>query len=59
MKHSDTAQKEQKQDRRKRRSDAAIQRAFDELLDEKPLEKITVKELAERADIDRKTFYLR
>ncbi|MGN0262567.1 MAG: TetR/AcrR family transcriptional regulator [Eggerthellaceae bacterium] len=46
-------------DRRKRRSDAAIRKAFDELLEEKPLDKITVKELAERADIDRKTFYLR
>ncbi len=28
------------------------------LITEKPLEKITIKELAERADIDRKTFYL-
>lgn len=50
---------EKKIDRRKRRSDIAIQKAFDELLEEKPLGKITVKELAERADIDRKTFYLR
>lgn len=50
---------ETKTDRRKRRSDAAIRKAFNELLEEKPLDKITVKELAERADIDRKTFYLR
>lgn len=59
MRQSEYPQQEKKQDRRKRRSDAAIQRAFDELLNEKPLSKITVKELAERADIDRKTFYLR
>ena len=46
MRNSEYPQQEKKQDRRKRRSDAAIQRAFDELLNEKPLSKITVKELA-------------
>lgn len=46
-------------DRRRRKTDEAIRRAFFELLSQKDLKDITVKELAERADIDRKTFYLR
>lgn len=46
-------------DRRRRKSDEAIRKAFSALLTEKPLAEITVTELAARADIDRKTFYLR
>ena len=46
-------------DRRRRKVDEAIRTAFGELLAEKGLKNVTVKELAERADIDRKTFYLR
>ena len=48
----------QKKDKRARRSDAAIRKAFYELLVERDYDKITVTELARRADIDRKTFYL-
>lgn len=36
---------------------AAIKRAFDELICEKDFERITVKELCERAQINKKTFY--
>ena len=36
----------------------AIERAFDELILEKDADRVTVKELAERARIHRKTFYL-
>ena len=35
-----------------------IREAYNELVMEKDIDKITIKELAERADIDRKTFYL-
>lgn len=35
----------------------AIQKAFIALLREKPIEKITVKEIAERAEINKTTFY--
>lgn len=44
-------------DRRVRRSRAAIRAAFLDLLMEKEYALITVKELAERADVNRKTFY--
>lgn len=47
---------EKKQDRRLLRTRRRIREAFLSLLEEK--DRITVKELAERADIDRKTFYL-
>lgn len=47
-----------KLDRRQLRTKRRIREAFVELSTEKPIEKITIKELAERADIDRKTFYL-
>ena len=46
-----------KEDRRVRRTRASIRRAFLELLDEKNYTQITVTELSERADINRKTFY--
>lgn len=45
-------------DRRQVRTRRRIREAFNELVMEKDIDKITIKELAERADIDRKTFYL-
>lgn len=45
-------------DRRQVRTRRRIREAFAELVIEKDIDKITIKELAERADIDRKTFYL-
>ena len=45
------------QDRRVQRTLTGIQKAYLELLEEKPLAKITVSELADRAGINRKTFY--
>ena len=44
-------------DRRVVRSRRAIIQAFEELLAERPLDKITVSAIAQRADVDRKTFY--
>lgn len=44
-------------DRRKRKTQAAIETALIDLLHEKPLENISISELAERADVNRKTFY--
>lgn len=46
-----------KEDRRIRRTRSSIRRAFLELLNEKEYSQITVTELSERADINRKTFY--
>ncbi len=45
-------------DRRQIKTKKAIVKAFFDLLYEKDLSKITITELAEKADIDRKTFYL-
>ena len=47
-----------KSDLRYRRTEAAIMKAFDELLNDADDKKITVSALAREADIDRKTFYL-
>lgn len=44
-------------DRRKRKTQAAIESALIELLHEKTIENISISELAEKADINRKTFY--
>ncbi len=44
-------------DIRVKKTKRAIQNAFIELLREKPIEKITVKEIAERAEINKTTFY--
>lgn len=44
-------------DRRSRRTRAALQGALVRLLAEKPLEAVTVRELAEAADVHRATFY--
>ena len=46
------------EDRRVRRSKKAMVDALAGLLQEKPLNHITVREIAERADINRGTFYL-
>ncbi len=53
-----TPVKPKKLDRRQIRTKRRIREALMTLVTEKPVEKITIKELAERADIDRKTFYL-
>lgn len=50
-------QPNQTMDRRCRRTKQAISNAMLELIQEKPLSSITVSELADRADINRKTFY--
>ena len=44
-------------DRRIRKTKQVLRQSFASLLAEKPLEDITVKELTERADINRGTFY--
>ena len=48
---------EKKQDRRVQRTKKSIRNAFLQLLAEKELEKISVKEIADSADVDRKTVY--
>ncbi len=50
-------EKEKKQDRRVQRTKRAIRNSFVKLLAEKDVDKITVKELADGADVDRKTVY--
>lgn len=45
-------------DRRVRRTRALLQNALIQLLEEKPLAKIQIKEITERADVSRQTFYL-
>ena len=45
------------EDRRVRRTRTQLQNALVELLQEKPVQGITVRELAERADVNRGTFY--
>lgn len=45
-------------DRRVKRTERAIQSAFFKLISEKDMNKITVKELCELADINKSTFYL-
>lgn len=49
--------KERKADRRVAKTKRAIQNAFAQLLTEKEADKITVKEIADLADVDRKTVY--
>lgn len=44
-------------DLRIKKTKRAIRNAFYELIKEKPLEKITVREIAERAEINKTTFY--
>ena len=49
---------EQKQDLRVVRTKEAIRSAFKALVCELPYEKVTVKAIADRANINRNTFYL-
>lgn len=51
-----TGQKQE--DMRTRKTRAAIQKAFREMLKEMDYNQITIKELTEHADINRRTFYL-
>ncbi len=46
-----------KPDRRVARTKKAIKNAFAELMSEKEISEITVKDIAETADVNRKTFY--
>jgi len=48
---------EKKQDRRVVRTRKAIRNSFIKLLSEKEIDKITIKEIADGADVDRKTVY--
>ena len=48
---------ERKQDRRINKTKKAIRNSFVKLLAEKDIEKITIKEVADGADVDRKTVY--
>ncbi len=49
---------EKKEDRRVRRTKKLLTQGLTELMQEKPLQDITVRELAERVDVNRGTFYL-
>lgn len=46
------------EDRRVRKTKQAIKNAFIQLLNKKDLEKITIQDITELADINRGTFYL-
>lgn len=50
-------EKERKPDRRVIKTKRAIRNAFAKLLCEKDIDKITIKDIADTADINRKTFY--
>ena len=47
-----------KEDRRIRRTKKLLKQALDQLMDEKDFKDITVKDITERADLNRGTFYL-
>lgn len=51
------AEQEKKENRRAAYSKRVIKESFIELLDKKPLSKISVKEICEMADVNRCTFY--
>ena len=53
-----TTKKDGSQDLRVKKTKRAIMAAFDQLLMEKKLDKISVTELAEKAEINKGTFYL-
>lgn len=44
-------------DRRKRKTQQAVQTAFAKLISTKDIKDITIKELCEEADINKSTFY--
>ncbi|MDN6843038.1 MAG: TetR/AcrR family transcriptional regulator, partial [Staphylococcus equorum] len=46
------------EDRRVRKTKTAIKNAFIQLLEEKDLEKITIQNITQLADVNRGTFYL-
>lgn len=48
---------ERKENRNARRSRQMLRQAFDELLQERSFHKITVKDIVDRADLNRSTFY--
>ena len=48
----------EKTDRRIRKTRAQLRKGLAELMQEKSVSEITVKELVERVDINRSTFYL-
>lgn len=47
-----------KEDRRIRKTKSSIKKAFTQLLKEKELDKITIKDITTQADVNRGTFYL-
>ena len=49
---------EKKEDRRVRRTKKLLIQALTELMQQKPVKEITVKELTDLADMNRGTFYL-
>lgn len=49
---------EEKQDRRVRRTKGLMREALIELMTEKPFSEITAKDITEKADLNRSTFYL-
>ena len=50
-------EEEKKPDRRNEKTKQALQNALLALMNEKPMERISVSELAQAADVNRKTFY--
>ena len=50
-------EQKRKQDRRVQKTKKAIRTAFVKLMGEKEIDRITIKELADEADVDRKTIY--
>lgn len=52
------AEDTRKHDRRWRKTERSLMEAFDEIISTKPLDKVTVKEVTEKADIGKGTFYL-
>ncbi len=55
---ADMEEEQRTEDRRVKKTKNAIKEAFQSLLQEKKYSEITVRELTEKADITRKTFYL-
>ncbi|WGZ42851.1 TetR/AcrR family transcriptional regulator C-terminal domain-containing protein [Mammaliicoccus lentus] len=49
---------EMAEDRRVRKSKAAIKKAFIQLLEDSQIERITIRQISDKADINRGTFYL-